>query len=78
MTTSWAHVVRGQIVDAMRANVAGAVLAMASVTSVPWLIGTVVLGRRIGAFSPEGVLAIVLSVVVVLAMAEWGIRYVAR
>ena len=37
MTTSWAHVVRGQVREALRANVAGAALAVLDLLAVPWL-----------------------------------------
>jgi len=38
MTTSWSHMVRGQVVSAARANSGGALLAIIAATAGPWML----------------------------------------
>lgn len=45
MTTCFAHFVRGQFVEATRANLAGVVLAMTSALLIPWCLYSAAIGR---------------------------------
>lgn len=45
MTTSWAHLVRGQLLAACRANVGGVLLGMLAMAGAPWLMGSACQGR---------------------------------
>src|SRR3954466_2501001 len=47
MTTAWAHMVRGQLASAVRANCGGALLALAAIAAGPLLIGSAMVGRWI-------------------------------
>ncbi len=45
MTTSWAYFVRGELLQALQANVGGALLAALALTSGPWLLLSGLAGR---------------------------------
>ncbi|HUG94233.1 MAG TPA: DUF2752 domain-containing protein [Planctomycetaceae bacterium] len=45
MTTSFAHFTRGRVVEAVRANLAGFVLAVACAAQIPWAWISIVRGR---------------------------------
>lgn len=45
MTTSWAHVVRGQLGAALRANVGGTLLCLIAMVAAPWLLASALRGR---------------------------------
>lgn len=47
MTTSFAHFVRGQLPSSLRANAAGALLAMACLVLMPWALGSAFVGRSL-------------------------------
>jgi hypothetical protein len=48
MTTSWAHIVRGEAASAFQVNSAGALLALAALAAVPWLLVCGAAGRWVG------------------------------
>lgn len=77
MTTSWAHVVRGQLIGALRANVGGALLAMLAVMSVPWLAGSAARGRWLGGAPNSIVMAWVGLAILLVTLIDWGIRMAA-
>ncbi|MBK9128389.1 MAG: DUF2752 domain-containing protein [Phycisphaerales bacterium] len=74
MTTAFAHVVRGQLLSALRAQPAGFVLAVLTILAVPWSLVAMVRGRwpdlqlwRVPAW------VIFLGAVLVF-IAAWGIK----
>jgi hypothetical protein len=74
MTTSWAHMTRGHLVAAFRANAGGALLALLAVVCGPWLITSGVRGRWLVAPPHEiGTLAVGLLIVAVTVI-DWTIR----
>jgi hypothetical protein len=74
MTTSWAHLVRGQPIGALKANVGGALLAALAVVGVPWLGVSAVRGRWIGWAPNSIVVAWVGSAILLVTLIDWGIR----
>ncbi len=74
MTTSWSHLVRGQAVSALRANVGGTVLGLMAMLLGPWSVICGLRGRWL--LRPPGervALAIVIGVLL-LTLADWGVR----
>jgi Protein of unknown function (DUF2752) len=74
MTTSWAHLVRGQVVAAVKANSGGALLAIVAFAAGPWMLLCGVRGRWL--FRPPNEWAVVgvgLAVVVITVI-DWIIR----
>jgi hypothetical protein len=74
MTTSWSHLVRGQLLGSFRANVGGALLGLLSLVAVPWLLVSAVRGRWLGWAPNMDVLAWVLTAIMVVTLIDWGAR----
>lgn len=74
MTTSWAHLLRGHVQDAFRANAGGALLALAAVACGPWLLASGLAGRwQIGP-PREGLILAIGLVIVVVTIIQWTLR----
>lgn len=74
MTTSWAHAVRGDWLDAGRTNAGGAVLAAIALLGGPWLAISAASGRWwIGAPDERSLAGAALGVVA-LTLADWIYR----
>lgn len=76
MTTCFSHFVRGQFVEAARANLAGTVLAMVCLLLIPWCLWSAQRGRLWLVSDPvtfTGTLVISLSGLAVLL---WAVRLV--
>jgi hypothetical protein len=77
MTTAWAHLVRGQLTDALRAHVGGTLLGTLAVASVPWLMVSAARGRWLW-WAPNSVaVAWAGSAILLVTLIEWGIRLAA-
>ncbi len=74
MTTSWAHLLRGEFRAAASANLAGAMLAVIALAYLPFGCYFSIAGRRSagGWFSTAA--ASVLVIACCIAVAEWGFR----
>jgi hypothetical protein len=76
MTTSFAHFVRGQFLEAAQANAAGFLLAVCCVALIPWSYKIALTGRYRSVYSPSEVLLWILLAVTLAALIHWGIRMV--
>jgi hypothetical protein len=76
MTTSWAHCVRGNLRDALGANVGGTLLCLLSLASLPMMLGLAVRGRPTSGWFLWSA-ACVFFTAVSIAVLEWGIRLAA-
>lgn len=74
MTTSWAWLVRGNVVRAVQSNVGGALLAVVAMVASPFLLISAIRGRWIVSPPGDGMLAGAAIVVVVITLIDWGIR----
>lgn len=75
MTTAWAHLVRGRIVEAFRDNVGGALLGLVSLMLAPWSLLSGWRGRWLwGVIQPQVVLAVVWLLVAV-TLIDWSVRF---
>lgn len=74
MTTSWSHMVRGQVPQAMAANAGGALLAVAAALVGPWLVACGVVGRWIGGMPNEWAFAGVSVAILVVTLIDWSVR----
>jgi hypothetical protein len=74
MTTSWSHVMRGNVIGAVQANTGGAILCALSLVCGPVLIGLSVAGRpsRGGWLSMVAIAGLCLALGI--AFVEWMIR----
>ena len=53
MTTAWAHLMRGEWIDACRANTGGVLLGVLAMVAAPWLLGSAIRGRWLAAAPSE-------------------------
>jgi len=74
MTTSWARLLRGQIVAAFAANAGGALLALTALVCGPWLLASGLRGRWLIGPPREGLTLAVGLVIVVVTIAQWTVR----
>jgi|GEM_PF-3242634 len=74
MTTSWAHFVRGQIVEAIKVNSVGAILCVTSIVHVPWLFICAATGRWVGWKPNASTVANATVAIVVVAIIQWAYR----
>ena len=74
MTTSWAHLVRGELTDALRANVGGTLCGVITLITALWLLASAARRRWLG-WVPNGtVAAIVAGTIGVVTLMDWGVR----
>jgi hypothetical protein len=77
MTTSWAHLVRGQIVASVRSNAGGTLLGLTCLVLAPWALVSGLRGRWLGKpLGERAALALVLLLLIVTT-ADWLIRVLA-
>lgn len=75
MTTSWAHAMNGDLQRAAGANVAGLMLAMLALVSIPWLLASAVRGRWCYLRPKAGLLLTLLVMVMAVAVCDWCRRW---
>jgi hypothetical protein len=74
MTTSWAHMTRGQVVSAVQANAGGALLAVVAACVGPWMLASGLAGRWLGSPPRESVTIAVGLAVIVATLIDWSVR----
>jgi hypothetical protein len=74
MTTAWADLMHGELIQAFRANSGGLLLAIVSMIAAPWLAFSAVRGRWL-AWKPNGTaVGYVSTVIIVVLLVQWGFR----
>jgi len=74
MTTSWAHLMRGNLLASVRANSGGTLFALAAIASGPWLLVSGLAGRwRMWRPNERTVLILGLSIIAVTIL-DWCFR----
>jgi hypothetical protein len=74
MTTSWSHLVRGNVLSAFRVNAGGALLGAAALVCSPWLLVSAARGRWLMAPPHEGVTLAVGLTIVTVTVIDWALR----
>lgn len=74
MTTAWAHAVRGQMVQALAANVGGTLLAWVAMAAVPWALAAACTGRWLLIPGRWSWLLAGSAVVLAITLADWLFR----
>jgi hypothetical protein len=74
MTTSFAHLMKGQFAEAFRANPAGLLLALISATLVPWCWLSVFYARTCWIERPGLAAFVMLGTVSAVAAIQWFVR----
>jgi hypothetical protein len=73
MTTSFALLVRGDVVNSLRANWVGTLLASFCILLIPWAAGSIVRGQPLFIRSLEKSFLGVIIALLVLMLFRWGI-----
>jgi hypothetical protein len=73
MTTSFALLMRGDVVNSLKANAVGTLLAVFCLALIPWNLVCVLRGRLYWVRSLERSLTMVLLVLLLLMLFRWGI-----
>ena len=74
MTTAWAHLIRGQLVDSFHANCGGALLAIVSMVVAPWMLISGLVGRWIVRPPNEWVVVAVAVAILLVTLVDWAVR----
>lgn len=74
MTTSWAHLTRGHLLAAVRANSGGTLLGLAAVVCGPWLLGSGLYGRWLGRPPHEWLTLGIGLAIVAVTLIDWSLR----
>ena len=78
MTTAWACLMRGQWLDACRANAGGTLLGLLAMVAAPWLLASAIRGDWLAAAPNEWAAAGIFAIVLLVTMIDWAIRLAAR
>jgi Protein of unknown function (DUF2752) len=73
MTTSFAHLVRGDLWNSVRANWVGTGLAVFCALLIPWCLASAARGRYLWVRRIEAALAFLVGVFTVLMLGRWGV-----
>jgi hypothetical protein len=74
MTTSWSHMMRGQVVSAVRVNSGGALLAVVAAVCGPWMLASGVCGRWLWGPPREGPTLAVGLAIIATTLIDWSVR----
>lgn len=73
MTSSFALLVRGDLVNSLRANAAGTLLALLLLGVIPWSIAAALRGKWLFIRAPEWALVRIIVGFMILVLLRWGI-----
>lgn len=74
MTTSFSHLVHGNFVPAVRANVGGVLLALVCAVQIPWCWVSASRGRLAGVADPAKGLVWIAAAVAGVSLVNWALR----
>jgi hypothetical protein len=74
MTTSWSHLMRGQVVQSLRANSGGFLLGLCALVMGPWLFVSGLKGRWLIRPADEWTVVALAGVVIAVTFADWMLR----
>ena len=69
---------RGEWLEACRANAGGALLGVLAMAAAPWLLGSAIRGKWLGAAPNELAVAWLSAIVLLVTLIDWAIRVLAR
>jgi hypothetical protein len=73
MTTSFALLIRGDVLNSLRANAAGTLLAVLTLAFIPWGLASAYKGRLLFIVSFEKLITRVVVLFLVVMLVRWGI-----
>jgi hypothetical protein len=78
MTTSWARLVRGELIEALRANLGGTLLGLLDMLAAPWLLLSAARGRWLGWTPNSTAAAWIATSIMLVTLIDWGVRLMSR
>lgn len=76
MTTSWSHLMNGQIIQSFRANPGGALLAIYTLLLGPWMLVSGIMGKWLISRLDMGWVFVATVLVTLVTIFQWVIRVV--
>jgi hypothetical protein len=77
MTTAWAHLMRGEVIEAARANLGGELLGLLAAVAAPWLLTSAAAGRWLGVSPNARTAAWVFIPILSATLIQWAFRLLA-
>ena len=74
MTTSWSHLMKGNVWGSLKANSAGCLLGLLALFLAPWMLSSAFFGRLTVPPPSDTVLITITVVVVAVTLGDWLIR----
>ena len=74
MTTSWSHLMKGNVLGSVQANSAGFLLGLLALAASPWLLSSALMGRLTVAVPSDGWLIGITMFVVLVTLGDWLFR----
>ena len=74
MTTAWAYMVRGRVVESFHSNCGGALLALLAILLAPWMFLSGVRGTWFGGVPHEWTFAWCAVGIMLVTLVDWGVR----
>lgn len=74
MTTSWAYLVRGNVLASLAANSGGTLLGLSALVTGPWLLASGIRGRWVGRPPHEFVIIGICVTVTLVIITDWVLR----
>ena len=75
MTTSWAYLVRGQIVNSVKSNCGGAFLGLVVIVMAPWALASGVRGRWLWRPFNERMALVTALTLISITLIDWSVRF---
>ena len=76
MTTSWSHLMHGQLLSALQANVGGTLLGIIALALVPWGLISALRGRAWLVWPSDLGIVLLVILVSVVTIADWSTRLI--
>ncbi|MEW4453978.1 DUF2752 domain-containing protein [Bremerella sp. JC817] len=74
MTTSWSHLMKGNVWGSLKANSAGCLLGLLSLFLAPWMLSSAIVGRLTVPAPSDAVLITITVLVVAVTLGDWLVR----
>lgn len=74
MTTSWAYLMRGNVLAALSVNSGGTLLGLSALVTGPWLLASGIRGRWVGRPPHEFVIVGICVTVTLVIITDWVLR----
>jgi hypothetical protein len=78
MTTSWAYLVRGQLIKSLKSNTGGTLVGVIAMLLAPWALLSGLRGRWFWKSFNDWAALIVTLAVILVTLVDWSVRFFVR